>query len=224
MGSRTPTETELLQGAIWGILTGVNTCQPAEVVKVAGPRQVDVQPTLKLKKANGEVIAKPQVQNVPVFFPTGGGFKSTHPLEKGDTVALIYSQRSLDRWLAKGGVVDPADGRKFHASDAIAFAGITPVADANPVPDAMFHGLRDNSAGIWIQSDGKVRVGKPTADAVAILNDVANSLKNIVVALQSAVTATILGPQPLDPATQASLAAELGELNAALTKISKIKV
>lgn len=227
MAPRTPSQTEALKLAIWGVLTGVNTSQPAEIVKwYPDRRMADVQPTLKLKLKSGETKSKPQVRNVPVYFPGGGGFTSTHPLEPGDEVILIYSQRSLDRWLANGGEVDPADGRKFHHSDAMALAGISSIPNATPVEDGLaFFGKLDGSSGLRVHDDGKISLGTPSAELVDLVNTLATSVKDLITALQGALVAdAIIGPQPLDPATQAKLAAELIEVNAALTKLGTIKV
>lgn len=61
------------------------------------------------------------ITNVPVTFPgTADGFRSTVPLAKGDTVLLIYVNRSLDQWLQRGGAVDPLDDRQHRPDDAVA--------------------------------------------------------------------------------------------------------
>jgi hypothetical protein len=41
-------------------------------------------------------------------------------------VALVFSDRSLDRWLNAGGVVDPGTYRMHDLSDAIAIPGLHP--------------------------------------------------------------------------------------------------
>jgi hypothetical protein len=79
----------------------------------------------------------PIVNDVPVVFPGAGSYSITWPLAKGDTVLLVFSSSSLDRWLVRGGVVDPADDRRHTLNDAIAIAGLRDFAHA--VPSAGVH-------------------------------------------------------------------------------------
>lgn len=61
---------------------------------------------------------------VPVMQPGGSGFRSYCPLQQGDTVMLMMSSRSMDQFLAKGGIVDPTFTHHHHISDAVAFSGL----------------------------------------------------------------------------------------------------
>lgn len=70
----------------------------------------------------------PVIPNVPVQFPGGGGFRITFPVQPGDACVLIFSDRSLDLWVAKGGEVDPVDDRRHALTDAIALLGVKDAA------------------------------------------------------------------------------------------------
>lgn len=48
------------------------------------------------------------------------------PVAVGDTGLLIFSDRSLDVWLATGGIVDPGDDRRHALSDAVFVPGLRP--------------------------------------------------------------------------------------------------
>ena len=64
------------------------------------------------------------IYNVPVLFPRSRKAAVTFPLEKGDTVLLVFAERSLDEWIEKGGnKVSPEDPRRHDMSDAIAIPG-----------------------------------------------------------------------------------------------------
>jgi hypothetical protein len=89
-------------------LSDLHTCMPAEIVAVrdggADKRQfVDVQPMLQrvIIDENGEQQNEslPVVQMVPVAYMQGGGFFISMPLAVGDTVLLVFAERSLDTWI-----------------------------------------------------------------------------------------------------------------------------
>ncbi|HEY1814905.1 MAG TPA: Gp138 family membrane-puncturing spike protein [Kofleriaceae bacterium] len=65
-------------------------------------------------------VRLPVVQSVPVAWLGGGGCSITSPLAAGDTVLLVFSSSSIDRWVALGGEVDPIDDRRHHITDAFA--------------------------------------------------------------------------------------------------------
>jgi hypothetical protein len=97
-------------------------------------QKISAQPLIKrgYTDETGERIAErlPIITGVPVVFPGGGGYRVTFPIAKGDTVLLIFSEASLDKWLAHGGDVDPNDDRRHTLSDAIAIPGLRDFAHA----------------------------------------------------------------------------------------------
>lgn len=57
---------------------------------------------------------------VPVIFSGGSKYRFIAPLEPGDTVLVVFTSRSLDKWLTTGGIVDPGFVHHHHVSDAVA--------------------------------------------------------------------------------------------------------
>lgn len=126
----------------------------------------------------------PVLPNVPVLFPGAGGFRVTFPIQVGDTVLLVFSDRALDGWLERGGEVDPQDGRKHHLTDAVAIPGLRPFVDAwtGLQADAMTLGA-EGGAQVVITQDA-VKLGGPTAaEAVALASKVAAELTALKSAL-----------------------------------------
>lgn len=76
----------------------------------------------------------PPIPRVPVMSIGGGGFRLTFPIAKGDGVLIVVSEASLDRWIARGGLVDPADDARFSIKDAIAIPGLRSPADPLVAP------------------------------------------------------------------------------------------
>ncbi len=76
---------------------------------------------------DGEVIQDPvEIPNVRVLFQAsmGGLAYDTTPIEAGDTGMLLFADRALDKWYAKGGAVDPVDGRAHDLADAVFLPGL----------------------------------------------------------------------------------------------------
>lgn len=127
--SQTPTFPEALRAMINAHLVNVHIALPAKVVKyIASNAAVDAQPTLRMpyKDEGGDRQTEelPVIPNVPVIFPGSGPNRITFPIEIGDTVMLLFSEASLDKWMSEGGVVDPLDDRRNHLSDAVAIPGL----------------------------------------------------------------------------------------------------
>jgi len=122
---------EVIRIAIENRLSSLHIAMPGQVVSHDPQKNcVSVQPVLKRKyESNDEVVKLPVINNVPVVFPRAGNAYISLPISAGDVVQLLFSERSIDLWKAKGGVVDPDDPRKFHLSDAVAIPGGYPLCD-----------------------------------------------------------------------------------------------
>ncbi len=129
MPRTTPTLADTLRAALDARLTDVRVSLPGIVQSYDAARQrADVQPAIRdgYFDEAGERAADdlPVVTEVPVVFPGAGAASITWPLSPGDEVLLVFSSSSLDRWLARGGVVDPEDDRRHDLTDAIAIPGL----------------------------------------------------------------------------------------------------
>lgn len=94
----------------------------------ASMQTVDVKPLLRdqLENEDGELdeLSLPVINAVPVVFPGAGGFRLTFPIAAGDTVLLVFSDRSIDEWQDLGTETTPQDVRRHALSDAIAIPGL----------------------------------------------------------------------------------------------------
>lgn len=86
-----------------------------------------VQPGLRCVQTNNDGTTStseyPQLVDVPVVFPRGGGCTLTFPVKAGDECLLIFSDRCIDFWWQSGGVQEPVDTRQHDLSDAFAIVG-----------------------------------------------------------------------------------------------------
>ncbi len=138
--SNTPSLEHVIRGAMDRWATELHTAIPAVVKSYDAETQtISAQPLIRVgvTGADGErdVERLPIISDVPVMFLGAGVFRITFPIAAGDTVLLIFSEASLDKWLSTGGDVDPLDDRRFHLSDAIAIPGLRSRPQATPVDD-----------------------------------------------------------------------------------------
>jgi hypothetical protein len=81
---------------------------------------------------NFTTVDLPILEDVPVQqFGSGKLLASVAPAE-GSYGTVLFSDRDLEAWLATGGIVDPANMRRWDLSDAIFIPGLYPyVADGD---------------------------------------------------------------------------------------------
>lgn len=174
---RSPSLASVLNTFKAQILADTRVSIPARVERYDSAKQlVDVKPLLKesYRAENGEEIIEslPVITNVPVVFPGAGGFRLTFPVAVGDTVLLVFADRSIDSWLDQGGEASPLDERRHHLKDAIAIPGLHP-----------------NNAPWTDAGESVVTIGSDTGalDWVAL----ATSTKNEITALRNTVDALV---------------------------------
>ena len=125
---QTPTLQTVLSSAISSHLAEVRQCLPARVDSYDASKHRLTATPLILEgyvTANGERATEgiPAITNIPVIFPGSGSTRVRWPINPGDTVLLLFSSTSLDKWLVRGGTVDPQDDRRHNISDCIAIPG-----------------------------------------------------------------------------------------------------
>lgn len=221
-----PELSDVIDSHIDHALVGVNTCMPA-IIESYDPatRTCSVKPALMRKYEDGTLVERPLISDVPVLFNQGGKLSITYPLKKGDDVLLIFSQRSLESWKNKTGVVDPKDARKFHLSDAICIpnnprpSSIVNAASADKTVvqmDKSIIEMSENGTVVIKNGVGSItldQTGKITCSANGKLMEVDvngkfkfegthNLLEQLILLAQNLQTAqvlTALGPQNILP-------------------------
>jgi hypothetical protein len=108
--------------------TKVHTSFPGVVTEYnASTRRAIVQPSLKRRAGNKEYVPFPLLIDVPVIYPGTKKWTIHFPLEKGDEVAVYFSERSLDVWKDMGqDDIEDADPRRFDLCDAYCVPGLQP--------------------------------------------------------------------------------------------------
>jgi hypothetical protein len=120
--------TDYIRESLDYYFTMVHTSLPGVVSEYnASTRRAIVQPSLKRRAGNKEYVPLPLLVDVPVIFPGTKKWTIHFPLEKGDGVAVYFSERSLDVWkdMGQDDIEDP-DPRRFDLCDAYCVPGLQP--------------------------------------------------------------------------------------------------
>ena len=159
-GSERITLPELLNQAIDSRLADVNVCLPGVVESYDRTNQTaKIQPALKRKYLNGDVVDLPIINSVPIVFPRSSSHHIHFDLKKGDYVTLVFSQRSLDSWKESGGLVSPNDPRRFNLSDAYGIPGGFPKSGGfSPRGGAASFELANEKNFLSLEKSGDIKV------------------------------------------------------------------
>lgn len=126
--SLNPSFPAVFKNAVINIVSDfLHTCMPAIIEEYdSSKRKAKVVPHLKKKYLNGSEFEYKPIDNVPVMFFGAGsaGLRLPEDDIKGQTCLLIFCERSLDFWKAKGDVTIPGNTNSFSTTDAIAIVGL----------------------------------------------------------------------------------------------------
>jgi hypothetical protein len=166
----------------------------------AGKQLVSVQPVLQepqLEEDGSTVWDRlPVISNVPVLFASGGGFRETFPVAVGDFVWLIFSDRSLDAWLAQGGEVQVPDNHWHALPDAVAILGMHPNSAPWSGASATEYTVGKDGGPQLAISTSQVKLGGTDATQAVIKgDDFKTALDTMLTAVQAYVAAAAL-PSP----------------------------
>lgn len=190
--------SQIFNNSVWSILSNVHTSLPGIIVSFDPvSNKASVQPALNKKFDTGE-MPMPILENVPIIFPSSGNFSMTFPINVGDYVLLIFSERSIDLWKSVGGQVTPNDPRKFSLSDAIAIPGLMPLTE-NSTNDNQDFVIKFADSEVRISQNGDIQI--KTSNKIAIGNEVVELLQQISDTLAGIANITITVPPGTEPPT-----------------------
>lgn len=119
---------EAISALVEAKMAELHNSVPCTVVSVDLAKQTCVlQPTVKarIRKPDGtqEWMALPQIPDVPLHFPSGGGVTMTFPVKEGDEALAVFSSRVQDAWQQQSGDQPQAEMRAHDVSNAFAMVG-----------------------------------------------------------------------------------------------------
>jgi hypothetical protein len=150
---------------------------PATVIAVRSMDrlELDVQPLPNREFKDGDSSEYPVLYSVPVMMPYTGTSAILMPVNSGDTVMLLFSQRGIDEF--KSGSDIPYDtGKRFLSiQDAVAIIGISPFNKSpnqqskhtlphNPKDLTVVHNLgTPNECEVRLQESGNINITSPAS-------------------------------------------------------------
>lgn len=122
----------------------IRTTVPGIVVRYqpGPPPRVTVRPAMDLLLADGTTTPRPVLTDVPVVWPSGGGFTFTWPLEPGDAVLVAFCERDISGFKADRLARRLPSNRVMSEADAVVLPGFGPT---EPVPAT--------TVGVALQTD-----------------------------------------------------------------------
>jgi len=233
--TETVTLDVVMRLAVQAGLLDVHTALPGKVVKVTANNQVSVQPMLRRKYVNGQVLDIPTVLDVPVWVPRGSDYWIKLPVAVNDTGLLVFSERSLDKWKVNannGNTLDPQDNRKFDYSDAIFFPGLYPFNNQVPgnAEDMVLH---NGDAEIYVLKPGTFKITNGTVELIDLTQRIAGQTESLTTdtsVLMSALSVWAAAVGATNPSLtaptivfQAALTAYIAELSTIATELATIQ-
>lgn len=172
------------------LLNELRKCLPATVTAVHPSRQtVDVQLAVCNvvfdDAGNSYEEPAPSITDVPLGVARGGGFMVWVPVAVGDSVLLVFSDLSTDRWRAGDGTPQPPGFAGKHTSDSpFAIPCCAPDAKyfGDPGTDKVIIGQDGGQAQIRISSSD-IELGVGATDFVGLANPTDAHLSSIVTQL-----------------------------------------
>ncbi len=169
--------TELLRLAANEAVSDIHTTMPARIESYDHTQQrASVQPLIKKQYRDGQEVSMPIIDRVPVVFPRSGGASLTFPVKAGDNVLLVFSERSMEKWLQDGGEQNPEDPRKFDLTDAIALPGLNPfnlasASTTNKDVELVYNGFR-----LVVNDDNRFAIGNAQEELLTLLTELLMTL------------------------------------------------
>lgn len=196
---------QIINDTIRNRLSNLHIALPARIEKYdAVKRQAKVKPLLARRLKDNSILDLPVINNVPVVFPGSSEAVISIPIKKGDTVLLIFSERSLDEWLNEGLQVTPEDIRRNDLSDAIALPGLFSFNVDNGADNVNVR-IRFKNTDIKITPEGDVKINGGSSGKIAMGNsqeELLDLIDQLLTLLINSTTATSIGAQPLSAVPQ----------------------
>ncbi len=207
---------EAIRSHIANFETQLYTALPATVVSWDAEAQtITASPVMLEAYEDGDISKLPEIDHVPVMFPSGGGGSLTFPIQVGDEVLLVFSSRSFDTWWSTGKVDKLSSTQRYNEyTDAIAIVGVTSKdksvkAHTTDVElkfkDSSIRLVEDSSVVINTKDNSVTMNADGTMDTVVkgtwSLNNGAEEfvtvLSETLQAIADITTPTMMGPQPI---------------------------
>jgi len=180
------------QKEVWTALPGIiqsfnpsaMTCtvKPAVLIPLKDPETAEISQ-----------VEIPVLLDVPVIYPSGGGFTLTFPIKNGDECLVIFSSRCIDTWWQNGGYKNQLPLLRMNdLSDGFALVG--PRSQVRTVPSVSTSNvqLRTDTGETYVEitTDHHINLTAPAGSTVTTSGNVTINAAQVIV---NAPTTTLNG-------------------------------
>ena len=134
-------------------------------------RRARVQPALQMRLSSGKLLSQAPLLDVPVIFPSGGGYTMLFQLVPGDPVQVFFTHRGLSEFKQSLAESPPSPGRIISATDAVLIPGWGGRAGELALSPAVEEGVslqrEDGTASIRLTAD-RITLDVPSDQKVYI--------------------------------------------------------
>jgi hypothetical protein len=149
------------------LMADIHTCMPGKVEAYDyASQKATVTPLLRRAFLDGSQVAHEPIPGVPVIFPSSSVASMTFPIKAGDTILLVFSEKSLERWLPAGGTADTTVNRHHSLGDAIAIPGLFPLNHSSDAPNNDDLQVKLGTQKITIKENGDIEIGNANLKAL----------------------------------------------------------
>jgi len=169
-----PTLFDVIEAVVQGMLARMQTSLPGQIREFdTATHTATVQIAIDFEyvdDAGERQSYRPEpIANVPVAFPGGGEYGTTHPIEQGQTCLLVFASRSIDEWYRSGGVGNlPASKRRFDPTDAICLPLSPRPKSATDLPT-----YEASAMVVSMPAGGSLKLGQGATSFVALADKLA---------------------------------------------------
>lgn len=150
------------QSTIWSAMPCIVT--KVDFAAMTLEAQPAIQGTIEDESGAKQSVNLPLLVDVPIVFPSAGGFTITMPIAVGDEVLVVFASRCIDAWWQSGGIQRPMEARMHDLSDGFAIPG--PRSQPNVIEGISETALQiRNDAGtsyVELSADGKIKLVTPS--------------------------------------------------------------
>ena len=122
-----------------------------------------IRQTVRNRYGKTQQLTLPEIRDIPVVFPRGGGFTLTFPIAAGDECLLVFASRCIDLWWVNGGINNQYEQRMHDLSDGFAIVG--PWSKPNVIGSisATTTQLRSNDGTMYVDvGPSQIKLHHPT--------------------------------------------------------------
>lgn len=150
------------QASLWTAMPGI--VKAVDFVKMTLSVQPAIQGQIIDENGQKQSVNLPLLVDVPITFPSAGGFVLTLPIAINDEVLVIFASRCIDAWWQSSGIQRPMEARMHDLSDGFAIPGPSsqPSVYAGISSTAAQLRNRAGTSYVEISADGKIKLVSPS--------------------------------------------------------------